>query len=56
MKVLFLYPNLQEMMIPPSAITSLSSYLKSKKIQTDLFETTLYKIDEISSDARRALV
>jgi len=55
-KVLFLYPNMSLMMIPPAAITSLSAYLKSKDIQTDLFETTLYKLEAISSDERRAAV
>lgn len=55
-KVLFVYANMSLMMIPPAAITSLSAYLKSKGIQTDLFETTLYQQDILSSDERRALV
>lgn len=54
MKCLFLYPNLSMMMIPPASITSLSAYLKSKGIQTDLFETTLYKMEKKTSDERRA--
>lgn len=52
-KVLFLYPNIQLMMIIPSSITSLSAYLKSKNIETDLFDTTLYKINEKCSDDAR---
>ena len=56
LKVLFLYSNMQMMFIIPAAITSLSAYLKKHNIDTDLFETTLYKIDDKSSDDRRAEV
>jgi anaerobic magnesium-protoporphyrin IX monomethyl ester cyclase len=53
MKVLFLYPNLQLMQIVPPSIASLSSYLKDRKVEVDLFDTTLYKINERSSDEER---
>lgn len=53
MKVLFLYPNMQLMMVIPASITTLSAYLKERGVETDLFDTTYYKITEKSSDEAR---
>lgn len=53
MKVLFLYPNMTGMMIPPAGISSLASYLISKGVEVDVFDTTFYKTEEKTSDERR---
>lgn len=53
-KVLFLYPNLQLMPILPAGVSSLVGYLRNKKIDVELFDTTFYKINEKSSDEDRA--
>ena len=53
MKVLFLYPNLNLMCVIPTAITSMSAYLKERGIEVDLFDTTFYKIMDKSADEMR---
>ena len=53
MKVLFLYPNLQLMQVVPPGLLTLSAYLKKHGIETDIFDTTFYKIAPKSSDEER---
>ena len=53
MKVLFLYPNLPLMCVIPTAITSMSAYLKERGVEVDLFDTTFYKIMDKSADEMR---
>ena len=53
MKVLLIYPNLQLMQLMPPSIIVLSSYLKSKGVEVELFDTTLYKLTEKSTDEIR---
>ena len=49
-KVLFVYPNLQMVMLLPSNIAILSAYIKKHGIDVKLFDTTLYKVEEKSVD------
>lgn len=52
-KILFLYPNLQMVALIPSNISLLSACLKEKGFTVDLFDTTLYRIEDKSLDEKR---
>ncbi|KJR43928.1 Fe-S oxidoreductase [Candidatus Magnetoovum chiemensis] len=42
MKILFLYPNISMSSMVPLGIASMSAYLKSRGMETDVFDTTFY--------------
>ncbi len=52
-KVLLVYPNLQMINLLPSNISLLSACLKEREFQVDLFDTTFYRINEMSIDETR---
>ncbi|UCD54979.1 MAG: B12-binding domain-containing radical SAM protein [Candidatus Omnitrophota bacterium] len=52
-RVLFIYPNLMMSTLVPIHISLLSSCLKQEGFQTDLFDTTYYKTEEISFDEKK---
>ncbi|MFC1646295.1 B12-binding domain-containing radical SAM protein [Candidatus Omnitrophota bacterium] len=52
-KVLFIYPNLMLQTSFPLAISIFSAILKNNDYATDIFDTTFYKTEEVSSDERR---
>lgn len=52
-RVLLVYPNTMMSMLPPNAIGLLSAYLKREGYVVDLFDATLYKTAEDSSDERK---
>lgn len=53
LKVLFLYPNLMLQTGFPMAICTFSSILKQEGFDVELFDTTFYKTEEITSDEAR---
>jgi len=53
-KVLFVYPNQQNVGIVPSNIAVLSACLKREGFQTKLFDTSVYKMKEETQDDIRA--
>lgn len=53
-KVLLVYPNMQMVNLLPSNISILTACLKETGVTVDLFDTTLYKIEEESVDDKRA--
>ena len=53
MKVLLVYPNLPLMLVPPLSIAIFTNKLKSNGYQVDLFDTTSYTSEEISSPQNR---
>lgn len=52
-RVLFVYPNTMMVTLLPVGIPILDSCLKKAGFQTKLFDTTLYKTEEISSDMKK---
>ena len=52
-KILFLYPNLMLQTTFPLGIAVLSSVLKREGFSVDLFDTTFYKTEDITSDEAR---
>ena len=52
-KVLFIYPNTMMATLVPLSISLLSTCLKSKGFQVDLFDTTYYKPEAISFEQKR---
>lgn len=52
-RVLFLYPNLMLQTMFPQAITVFSSLLKERGYGVDIFDTTFYETEEVSSDEHR---
>jgi len=52
-RVLLVYPNMQMVNLLPSNISILSACLKKSGYIVDLFDTTLYKTEEISVDDKR---
>jgi len=53
-KVLIVYPNLPLMLVPSIAVALFSSILKNNGYKVELFETTHYLSDDISSSEMRA--
>lgn len=53
-KVLLVYPNTMMSMLVPNAIGVFSALLKQEGFVVDLFDATLYRTDESSSDERKA--
>ena len=53
-KVLFVYPNLSMSSMVPHSLAVLSSVLKEEGIETDVFDTTLYK--DILPDSNQSKV
>ncbi|MFH1425104.1 MAG: radical SAM protein [archaeon] len=53
-KVLFVYPNQQNVGVVPSNLAILSACLKEKGFQTKLFDTSIYKTKEETQDDLRA--
>ena len=53
LKVLFLYPNLMLQTGFPMAICTFSAILKQEGFDVELFDTTFYKTEEITSDEAR---
>lgn len=54
LKVLFLYPNLMLQTGFPMAIAIFSSILKKEGYDVEVFDTTFYKTEEVTSDEARA--
>ncbi len=52
-KVLFIYPNAMMATLVPLSISSLYASLKSKGFNTDIFDTTYYKTEDISFEQRK---
>lgn len=52
-RVLFLYPNLMLQTMFPMAITYFSRLLKQRGYQVDIFDTTFYATEEVTSDEHR---
>lgn len=52
-RILFVYPNLMLQTTFPLAISILSAILKQKGYKVDIFDTTFYKTEEITSDEYR---
>lgn len=52
-RVLLVYPNLQMINLLPSNISLLSACLKERGYQVDLFDTTFYRMNEMSIDETR---
>lgn len=52
-KVLFVYPNTMMSMLVPNAIGLFSAFLKQDGFKVDLFDATLYRTDQDSSDERK---
>jgi anaerobic magnesium-protoporphyrin IX monomethyl ester cyclase len=52
-KVLFIYPNTMMATLVPIHISLLSSCLKEKGVQVDLFDTTYYQTEEISFEQKK---
>ncbi len=52
-KVLFVYPNLMLQTTFPLAIAIFSAILKQNGFEVDIFDTTFYKTEEITSDEKR---
>lgn len=52
-KVLFLYPNLMLQTGFPMAICTFSAVLKQEGFEVELFDTTFYKTEDITSDEAR---
>jgi len=52
-KVLLVYPNTMMSMLVPNAIGLFSAFLKHEGYQVDLFDATLYRTDQDSSDERK---
>ncbi len=52
-RVLFLYPNLMLQTMFPQAITCFSSLLKERGYKVDIFDTTFYETEDVSSDEHR---
>ncbi|MBI2450041.1 MAG: B12-binding domain-containing radical SAM protein [Candidatus Nealsonbacteria bacterium] len=53
MKVLFIYPNTMASTLVPINLSQLSACLKEKGFEVDLFDTTFYKTEEVSSEQKR---
>ena len=51
-RVLFIYPNTMMATLVPIHLSVLSSCLKEKGFETDLFDTTYYKTEEISFEEK----
>ena len=52
-RVLFLYPNLMLQTMFPQAITCFSSLLKERGYRVDIFDTTFYETEDVTSDEHR---
>ena len=52
-KILFLYPNLMLQTGFPMAICIFSTLLKRSGFDVDIFDTTFYKTEDVSSDQIR---
>lgn len=52
-RVLFLYPNLMLQTMFPLAITYFSTVLKERGYKVDIFDTTFYETEDVSSDEHR---
>ena len=52
-RVLFLYPNLMLQTMFPMAITYFATLLKQQGYKVDIFDTTFYETEEVSSDEHR---
>lgn len=52
-KILFLYPNLMLQTTFPMAIALFSAILKREGYQVDIFDTTFYRTEEVTSDEAR---
>jgi len=52
-KVLFIYPNVMMATLVPIHVSQLSSCLKEKGFQVELFDTTYYKTEEKSFDEKK---
>ena len=53
MRILFVYPNLMLQTTFPMAISIFASILKKHGHSVDVFDTTFYKTEDVSSDERR---
>lgn len=53
MKILFVYPNTMASTLVPINLSQLSACLKKKGFEVELFDTTFYKTEEISSEQKR---
>ena len=53
MRILFVYPNTMASTLVPINLSQLSACLKEKGFEVDLFDTTFYKTEEISSEQKR---
>lgn len=53
MRILFIYPNTMLSTLVPIHFSQLSSCLKKEGFEVELFDTTFYKTEEISSEQKR---
>lgn len=53
LKILFIYPNLMLQTTFPLSIAIFSAILKQRGFHTDIFDTTFYRTEEVSSDESR---
>jgi len=52
-KVLFIYPNTMASTLVPINLSQLSACLKNKGFEVELFDTTFYKTEKLSSEQKR---
>ncbi len=53
LKVLFVYPNIMMSALMPTSIGILSAVLKQEGVEVDLFDSTFYKTQEVSTNERK---